>query len=80
MWRHIAFIYEGGDHYSFYLNATVWPILVKKNFELKQLNPDIIFIGYYSGSELFKGSMACISIFERALSQEELQTLMLTCP
>ena len=77
-WRHLAAIYKGPGKFSLYLNATALPITKLKTSVWKS-TPNVINIGH-RGSRIFKGSMACISIFERALTQEEVRTLMQICP
>lgn len=79
MWRHLAVIFAGSDDYTFYLNGSVWPISLKTSGGLMRVNPDLINIGHRSDN-VFKGSMACIAIFEQALTQAEVYRWMLDCP
>ena len=80
-WRHIAATYNGIQKYSLYLNAYEWKIsktIAGINFPS---DFDIIFIGYYmKPAYRFKGAMACLSIFKRALTQQEIREWMQTCP
>lgn len=78
-WRHVAVTYAGGSQYTFYLNANPWPIWVTIVGTLDRVNPDVINFGHRDDSHL-RGSMACISIFEKALTQAEIRTLMVNCP
>lgn len=80
LWRHIAVTYDGKDQYSAYLNGTNWPISIQKG-SLTRVNPDVIQIGFLINSNnVFKGSMACIAIFQRNLTTNEVRAFMLTCP
>ena len=80
MWRHVAITFNGGEEYSLYLNANAWPISSKSKSSIERVNPNYINVGFYQTSGMFKGSMACISFFETALTQQQLRTWMLTCP
>lgn len=85
-WRHITAIYLGEtNRYAFYLNGTVWPIFNIKTvteYSVPTVIPDYINLGYYAwtSSHTYKGSMACITFFEKALTQQEVQNLMENCP
>lgn len=84
-WRHIAAIKEGTGHYSLYLNGTKWPILFNKpiGYMSSRRTPDVIRVGHYPETDYkfyFKGSIACIAIFERALTVTEVRQYMASCP
>lgn len=83
-WRHIVAINEGAGHYSFYLNGTKWPTSFTKSIDYmsSKRTPDVIRAGHHPERKhyRFKGSIACIAIFERTLTATEVRQYMTSCP
>lgn len=75
-WRHLAVTFERIDNFHFYMDG--WPIgvLRRKLADQKVSQPDTIELFSFS----FRGSIACVTIYERVLTVEEVRTLMDTCP
>ena len=79
-WRNIAAVYKGGSDYAFYLNGNTWAAGSILPSSFSKLELDHFNIGYYDSKNRFIGSMACFSIFEGALTQQEIRTWMQSCP
>ena len=78
-WRHMAFIYLGSNQYETYLNAQLWPEqTVLSGMTVPQ--PTVIQFGYREPSFFFQGSMACIAIYEKAMTASEIKSVMTSCP
>ena len=80
-WRHLVFRYMQPSDYKIYLNGTLWPIHQEFIPNINSVQPEKFQIGYrHRGSFFFRGSMACVSIYEKALSSVEFQTVKNACP
>lgn len=78
-WRHITAVFNGRILTSIYLNANKWSMKSHDDDKMFKVSPDIINFGS-KGSLSFMGSMACISFFNVSLTQEEVRSLMHSCP
>ena len=78
-WRHVAISFLGGNQYVMYLNADPWPSTITKRGTLHRQQFDTLTIGKRA-TQYFKGSMACLTLFQRGLRQEQIRKWMQTCP
>ncbi len=74
-WQHVALTYESGKSLCFYLNGV--QIGTRKIMKDLQPNSGSLFIGYdpFGLSEYFIGDMDDVRLFNRALSEKEIQEL-----
>lgn len=78
-WRHVAVVYRGVDNVQYFLNATSLTLTEKDYRDTSVIKPSRFLFGRTSlASNNF--CMACLAVFERALSGAQLQDLMHTCP
>lgn len=81
-WRHVAFVFEGGQNFKVYQNGTLLPVFKfrKDNnpSEVKQLHVGFHHQNYPNYN--FRGAMACISMFEKPLDVNEIRAIMNECP
>lgn len=77
-WRHVAVTFRGSNQYEMFRNGETWPISRNETTTITKVNPKKIHIGY-RGSDIFQGSMACVTIFEQALTKEDIRNLMTLC-
>lgn len=78
-WRHIAAVYKEVGNAQFYINATSLT-LFKSPKTVPNYQPDSYTVGHSISGHHFMGSMACLTIFEKALSQADVAALMAACP
>lgn len=78
-WRHIAAVYKEVGNAQFYINATSLT-LFKSPRAVPNYQPDSYTVGHSISGHHFMGSMACLSIFEKPLSQADVAALMDACP
>ena len=78
-WRHIACTHHGESNYSFYLNGNEW--LLSHEEDPKPVPEiEIISIGSrLTASFRFFGSMACMMIFDKALTPGEIKSVKSLC-
>ena len=77
-WQHIAITFNGADDYLLYVNGTAFPNLSKKH-----RHPDCspynrvypLYVGPW-----FEGSVACLLLFHRNVTQQEVNNWRDTCP
>ena len=80
VWQHIAITHCGKTALpTFFLNGDIWKLSKTKSYD-EMLDPPDIMMRFGGLSGGFKGSMACFAIFEMALSQDKIKTLMQNCP
>lgn len=81
-WRHIAVVYESVTQVRIYLNSTPWQLETVANGAQTVSYPDYFCLWQHCGvaGSGFWGSMACLSIYERALSASEIRAVMNACP
>lgn len=80
-WRHLVFRYHHPtSDYKMYLNGTLWPEKFRFQPPITSWQPEKFQIGFREPSFFFHGSMACIIFFEKALSNDEIQSVKNTCP
>lgn len=79
-WRHIAAVYGGSNNTQIYINGTsVTLYKTVKNVQNYQI--DSYNFAHNSGyTPNLLGSIACVTIYERALSRSEVIKLMNACP
>lgn len=81
-WRHLTHTYD--DHtsrYRLYLNGNKWPFSSQStstSYSSREINT--VYIGTQrTGHHRFYGSMACIMIFDRALTAGEIKSVRSLC-
>ena len=85
-WRHLACVHDGQGSFSFYLNGNQWPVSERINSShaisslSEVLTMNIGFrsadIGFQNGGFVrFFGNMACIMIFEQALTADKIKSV-----
>lgn len=79
-WRHVALVYRAVGAVRFYLNGSVWQhTATTTSSEVKQ--PTKLCLFKHCGTQKsLKGSMACLAIFDKALTQKEVLFVMKACP
>lgn len=79
-WRHVAAVYKKAGDVQFYFNAHSLGVLSSTTKTLRVDQPNQFNLGRFSSEDRFFGSMACLTIYERALTQAEVRLLMNECP
>ena len=82
-WRHLACVHDSQGSFSFYLNGNQWPISARSVHpwatvtvaEVQTMN-----IGFRNdGVHRFFGNMACIMIFDQALTADAIKSVRSVC-
>jgi len=79
-WRHIAFVYRAVGDVSFYLNGHAWQHTSTTASSIVKQPTKICLFEHCLYRDQLHGSMACLSMFDRALTQEEMVFIMRSCP
>ena len=81
-WRHIAVSYESVSKVQMYLNGSSWALETSASGSRTVYQPDYFCLWQQCGraNQGLRGSMACLTIYERALSQNEVRAVMDACP
>lgn len=79
-WRHIAFSFRGIGNVSFYLNGNVWPHTSTVRKSIITQPTKFCLWEHCNHLEKFYGSLACLAMFEKALTHEEVGSFMKLCP
>ena len=79
-WRHFAAVYGGYSDAQIYINGTSHPVHQNLN-TTPNYQPDSYYCGHNDeAGPNFYGSMACVAIYEKALSVSDVVILMNSCP
>ncbi len=79
-WRHMSVTYDGPGNVHFYLNGDDWPIAARK-VSTQFMEPTYLCVWKHcDGSRIIDASLACLAIYERAISAVENRLLMRACP
>lgn len=78
-WRHLTCKHRGASKFSFYLNGNEWPLVHEENpTPIKEM--EIIYIGLrLKTNQRFYGNMACLMIFDKALTADEIKRVSSLC-
>lgn len=80
-WRHVACKHLGQSKFSFYLNGNEWPISHQEGpTPIHEIS--VMSIGRrptFTEKLRFYGSMACVMIFDRALTADEIKNVRSLC-
>lgn len=79
-WRHISVVYRGFKDWQFYLNGSNFGQVSFYGDTTSLRFPNTLHLGSNLEDLQFFGSMACVSIHEKAQSQAEVMVLMKSCP
>ena len=83
-WRHLS-VRKDGDTYAIFVNGSSYRFPYRE--EGTNGSPEVLGLGFapqssrrHHASSFYQGSMACVAIFERALSSGEIKSFMDFCP
>lgn len=79
-WRHIAVVLHGFGDTSFFANGISLGVKFSKAGNYSLFRPSYFRVGKFAKNHFLEGSMACLSIYEIALSREHVVVLMNACP
>ncbi len=81
-WRHIAVMYLGGTEYDFFLNGRRINPFDNGTLVSARQDTDRLFIGMvaYNRGSFLQAKLACVSMFERSMTADELEKWTATCP